>query len=797
MKNKLERNKGLTLVELMVGIVMLGLFALGMILAYNLISRGITVTKYKTVANNLAQEKIEKLKDYTYYRLIATPVAALSNPNHSSNPYPPETMTVSGITFTRTTVVRKATENASGVLTDLAPTDPDEGIKKIEMTISWTENNTAKSMTLINLFENPDRTPMDSVVKGRVTDTSSVAVSQVHVFVSDDPNKDGYTDAAGDFLFRVAAGSYTIRADKKQYVSQVSGTLTATSGATVTNDFANYALRTKGTASGYVFKRDHLVISEVCAQVSAGDTNEYIELYNPTSSAVTIDATNFKAYYITSTNIINTLVLTWNQNTVPSHGFFLIGSASAVNGVSCNAYWSISDVFETDQGGAGLSDQLGNWIDKVGWGRPGLAKQAPSNAVEGTGVNLTGSGLSAGSIIERRSYPAATPPDTNGNAFDDDNNDNDFIQHFVLNPQNSSSATENPTGGTPVSGAYVFANDDLSSPIAANSSGFYSLADIAVGSWTLSAAGSSMYGEVTGVTITNGLNTSQNIILTTVATDGYIVGRVTTGASTALAGISMYSDGVFATTDTNGNYILIVPAGTHYVTANYQNGNPNYTCDTTATPIIVTAGNPIIGVDFNLSSGGALSGQITTNGIDALPNIVVIAKDFGNIEKGNTLSNASGNYSITNLPVSGNPYSVFPALDDREVSSPTSMSISVVAGATQTGVNFQVTTALGTVIGTVKDSSNKLIVTGVLVVATTGTISGSPPTVNSTLRGGATVYYSTVSDSNGNYTLPVRGNASGTAYNVYGWYNIGSSTLSATGSTTVTSSASKTVNLSF
>jgi hypothetical protein len=58
----------------------------------------------------------------------------------------------------------------------------------------------------------------------------------------------------------------------------------------------------------------------------------------------------------------------------------------------------------------------------------------------------------------------------------------------------------------------------------------------------------------------------------------------------------------------------------------------------------------------------------------------------------------------------------------------------------------------------------------VLLVAVVqpNSISGSsPPTNNQTLRNGSVVYYTASAESDGTYSIPVRG---GSTYNVYAWY---------------------------
>ena len=370
--------------------------------------------------------------------------------------------------------------------------------------------------------------------------------------------------------------------------------------------------------------------------------------------------------------------------------------------------------------------------------------------------------------------------------------------------QNASSSAEVPTGGSLALGAYVFADDDLSSATTASTStGTYTLSNIATGTWKLSGASAALYGEVTNVTITSGTTITNNIILDSVSTNGYIEGKVVNSTSTALASIAMNCGGVSASTDSLGAYKFVVPEGVFFVEANYGNANPNYT-SSSSTALTVIPGSVFNLPDFVLVAGGSISGKITTNGTDAIPNVYVVAKDFGNIERGNAITDSSGNYVINNLAVSGNAYSVFPALDDKEVSSPTSMVSNVTAGTIATNFNFQVTTALGSINGVVRNSSNALITTGVLVVAlpSPSVIGSLPPTVDATLRGGSDVYYTTTSDSNGSYSLSVRGSATGSLYNVYGWYtdNIGTTTkcpATGTSSTTITGNASGTVNFTF
>src|SRR3989339_816987 len=335
---RLLRRKGVTLVELLVGVVMLGIFAVGMVSAYNMISKGVGVTKSKTIASNLLQEKIEKLKDYNYYRLLVTPAAALTNPNNAA------------------------------------------------------------------------RTPQDGVINGNVKNPSSANVSNVNVFVSDNPNLYSLTDASGNYSFRAPGGTYVLRADKRGYISQITGSITLATGTTVTTNFTGYTQKPTGTASGYVYSRNHLVISEVCAAVSVVDSSQFFEIYNPKSTNVTINSSNTKMHYYDTGNNKQEFTLTWTGSTlITSGGYFLVASASTVSGVVADAYWSETNVINADKGGLGIADYSGNWIDRVAWSKTGHT--APAGGTEGSAIDLTWfGGLVPGLVLARRHapFPAST-----------------------------------------------------------------------------------------------------------------------------------------------------------------------------------------------------------------------------------------------------------------------------------------------------------------------------------------------------------------------------------------------------
>jgi hypothetical protein len=75
--------------------------------------------------------------------------------------------------------------------------------------------------------------------------------------------------------------------------------------------------------------------------------------------------------------------------------------------------------------------------------------------------------------------------------------------------------------------------------------------------------------------------------------------------------------------------------------------------------------------------------------------------------------------------------------------------------------SFTISGIMGTFSGTVSAGGNP-VTTGVIIMASTGTLSYPPP--NITGSGAGQIYYATMSQPDGSYSLPVRGSNSSTTY---------------------------------
>jgi len=318
-----------------------------------------------------------------------------------------------------------------------------------------------------------------------------------------------------------------------------------------------------------------------------------------------------------------------------------------------------------------------------------------------------------------------------------------------------------------VNGGIVYSNDGLSPATTTNTNGYYFIQDSATGTWTISAASGTLYGEV-NVNIAQGVLTSATtIFLNPTGTDGFIYGQVTrsdTGSGIGNIYIQAGAGGVY--TGNNGYYWLAVTPGSYYVTANPNYENANFT--TQATTVTVSAVGEKKLQNFLLQPAGMLKGQTVVPGNDPLPDVMIQASGPTTVS---AMSGHDGYYSMY-LPLG--TYTIEPVLDIREVSDPSEVSITLNStdqGQTVTISTFTIKPAYGTVKGVVKEE-NKLIETGVLIIASTTTLAGDyPPTLDSDLREGGLIYYGTISHSNGTYSLEVRGQSdSDTSYYVYAWY---------------------------
>ncbi|MGA7161493.1 MAG: phospholipase D-like domain-containing protein [Bacteroidota bacterium] len=196
---------------------------------------------------------------------------------------------------------------------------------------------------------------------------------------------------------------------------------------------------------------NHVVVSEVYGgggNSGSTYTNDFVELYNPTSSAV--DLGGWSVQYGSATGTSSWLVTNLTGSIAP-HGYFLVGEAAGTGGsvslptpdvsgtLSLSSTTGKIALVNSTTALNGANPTTASIIDKVGYGT--------ANGYEGTGPAPAPSNTAS---IERKSSSSSTSTSLGpggadelaGNGYDSDNNANDFVTRATPQPQNSSSPAE-------------------------------------------------------------------------------------------------------------------------------------------------------------------------------------------------------------------------------------------------------------------------------------------------------------------------------------------------------------------
>jgi uncharacterized surface anchored protein len=246
----------------------------------------------------------------------------------------------------------------------------------------------------------------------------------------------------------------------------------------------------------------------------------------------------------------------------------------------------------------------------------------------------------------------------------------------------------NSAGGAALQGIAVqlfgSAGQSLGS-YATNASGNYGTPALPPGTYFLKTAATAaqnfidkVYSDVPCVPCSVGIGTAVSVIGTAttaninfaLTTGGLITGTVTDASAggapiPAMSILVVDSAGVLlknTTTDASGNYAVGgLPTGTYFVRTNPNALTQNYTIQqynglafngqpTLGTPVGVTVGGATTGINFAISSGGAISGKVTGDASAPLGSvqIVVYASD-GKLAR-TVSTDALGNYFLFGLP---------------------------------------------------------------------------------------------------------------------------------------------------
>ena len=822
-KTASRANRGVTLVELMVAMVILSTVVLGGMSSFRFFTMAIRQSRSKTIAQNIIQEKMEVLKNYSYFQLLVTTQTTVDNNynpgvTYDSTAYPPETITLWGYPpFTRAVRVDYADMSGTDIST-VSFNSSDTGIKLLTVYVLWKDGSTFKKIEIKNLFANPAASALDSGFSGTVSVNGGGALAGARVEVIGSPNWYDDTDSSGNYSFQVARGTYSLSVSSAGYFSASVSNKIAYRWAYTDVDFSLVKMAS-GTISGEVWLSTSLVISQVvCSSNTQGTMEvEWVSLYNPTTYTWTMDDGHLDLVYAQNAgDAPSGITLLFNTATLPPYTYYLIASTSPISflGVNrtadaqydpagCVAPCNI--MTDLSSGGVGIRDPSRDiYLDRLAWSNSGA--NAPVALTEGTALSMPAGCWNGDTMIRMTS--TATINQTYGNAYDSEINSTNFFG--LTNPVAAGNQGPNNSGdvkvrvsGKPAHGAVVAVNDTYSSPaqaVATNSGtssevARFTVNNVATGTWQVTVASGSYKLDVTNAVITSGIKlnipgpatvpaypaaTYNASVLTSTNSGGFVQGYVySAGANywTPLSGILMEAGGVQARTAASGFYSLNVDTGAVTLTANYNSDNPNY--DSASGAGTVGAGEVLNLLEypyFHLNQGGIIKGYVTS-GTGALPNVVV--KAYVGVVEYSAPSDNTG-YFYIKASTNGSQYTIEALLDPAQSQSsalsdavncsqadPLKCSMTV-PGSTVFSGTITIAGGLGRITGSVVDAAGS-ITTGVLVLASRGAIADPPNSIyGSSAPALSNPLYAGASSADGTYTLEVRG----TSYNMSAYYPV-------------------------
>lgn len=289
----MRKSPGVTLVELLVAVVILTTAIVGLVAAFTGLQRSIQASKSKTLAANLMQEKMQIIKQQTYYTVIVTSMPAFNSDYDPAIPYdtgyfPPENVLEGGINFTRLTYIQTAEENSGRIVT-LAPDAPDMGLRLITVSVVWKQGGEKKLLQVSSVMSNPYTVMANGVIGGRVTNAvGGAGVAGALVMAAQDMGYQDSADANGNYGINLAPGSYNVVASSRGFFTSIVPVNVA-ANQSVTQPFSLLPM-SSGSVVGVAWLNTGPVISQVVIGTTqpSGFVAEYVELYNPTTAPITI-----------------------------------------------------------------------------------------------------------------------------------------------------------------------------------------------------------------------------------------------------------------------------------------------------------------------------------------------------------------------------------------------------------------------------------------------------------------------------------------------------------------------------
>lgn len=822
---KKNSQRGGTLTELMVATVIISIGLLGLFGAFKYIAISTFGARATSLATNLGQERIESLKNLNYYALLITTATATDatvtpEVTYDTVNYPPETISIGGITFTRYTYVGMAEMNGSNIST-VTFNYPDTGLKQITVNVLWSENGRRKRWALRNLLENPNINPLDSTITGTVSNSVGGTVASALVVVEQNENWGAQTDASGVYSFSVYHGTYTVRASSAGFSDAVSTSAVVSKGATkvISPNLTLISVAT-GTIQGTVWLNNGLVISQVSVGSltwTSGDNFrivEYIELFNPTTYPINIGVTgtpNIRIDYdaeaagadVAHDDFNFVFITTW----VPVNRHYLLASATSfvIDGevinadacfgtaANCNTAPTAPDFLDAVRASGLLLRNFSDnsYYDSVCWDdNNNLASSdvgIDAEYCEGTSIpNYTAAGrdgMETGNQIVRVSSPAASlfAMWEYGRAYDSNDNSKDFLYPSTVfdgisfHPRTTNSAAYSTITGKTASGAYISASDPNSGSTIAYTayvtSGALSLPysrfvlpGVSTGTWTVSMSYGAYAAFIDTVAVIQGGNTKIPNATTVPAWTDTNLHHAQLTSST----LSGFVKGVVTNiSNVPITGITVQGGGGSKVTG--SNGVYFMPVSSGTVTLIANPNNTNPTYVEKIEAVTVTEGTVTTQNFT----LSVGGRITGYVTTGTTplayqaitatLGGSQAGSGVTDTGgnftlrnISTGTYTVFPVLESGQDVSPNTLPVTLTSAGSVFAGTFTVSGAFGNIAGTVSDVSG-LVTSGALLLASTSTIASSPSSIVGSSAPAQVPMYMVSSKADGTYFLPVRG----------------------------------------
>jgi hypothetical protein len=199
----------------------------------------------------------------------------------------------------------------------------------------------------------------------------------------------------------------------------------------------NISLNTVSAATGAI--ANHVVISQIYGANGNAYKNDFIELYNPTGSDISLSGWSVQYASATGTN--------WSvhqlSGTIKAYSYYLVVEAAGTSGTvppPSDATPSTGPLnLSGTTGKVALSNKINALSGQVPIGAIDLVGFGTATGFEGTGAAPAPSNTTS---IYRRPYDSTNLTSGKGNGWDSDDNKSDFIGGVTPNPRNSASPTE-------------------------------------------------------------------------------------------------------------------------------------------------------------------------------------------------------------------------------------------------------------------------------------------------------------------------------------------------------------------